>query len=442
MADGAVILRPAEPPLNPEAVLLAALRTAPRRYRMPPLPADGAAAAAAPAETALAWAIECARQAGPAAPAQAQHVFTTALAASIRQAMAPGGDPTFRALVLRSGEPQVDAYLRLAAHASADARAVRAAVNRMAHPGKTRDLPPARQALLARWHALAAAGAWPALQQALAAEPLLDERHGLRLARLVQAAALQDVPAVRRYLALCEERGPLAGTAAATAQGRRSARLGEVAEQATWQAFQRIAALLDPAGERCRAVRSLKTPPGFPGDGAKAKEEWDAAILRMAGPEAAAEVLLLAEVKAAPAAATPDFSRLHRGLLRLAQAQPDQGIAGASLRRLAPRGRDLPPHVIYCSSAPAEAQPPMLSAATRAVLLAENESVALARALEAGAAPAADTLAGVWHALQAQPRLRSALHQYDTARRVREAMLHPDDLLTAVALRLPPATPT
>jgi hypothetical protein len=38
----------------------------------------------------------------------------------------------------------------------------------------------------------------------------------------------------------------------------------------------------------------------------------------------------------------------------------------------------------------------------------------------------------VWEDLATAPRLRSALHQYDTARAVREAMVHPRDLLAAV----------
>ena len=41
-------------------------------------------------------------------------------------------------------------------------------------------------------------------------------------------------------------------------------------------------------------------------------------------------------------------------------------------------------------------------------------------------------LAPVWHALLNEGRLRAVLNQYDTARRAREAMLHPDDLSAAV----------
>ena len=38
----------------------------------------------------------------------------------------------------------------------------------------------------------------------------------------------------------------------------------------------------------------------------------------------------------------------------------------------------------------------------------------------------------VWEALHAQPRLRSALHQWHTSTLAREAMVHPADLLAAV----------
>jgi hypothetical protein len=149
-------------------------------------------------------------------------------------------------------------------------------------------------------------------------------------------------------------------------------------------------------------------------------------------------------VKASPAAATPDFARLHRGLERLAQAHAHESyafgsaegevrIAGAALRQLKPHGRALPAQVIYCCPAPSEAQPQLLAAATKAVLLAEPASLAFALQLEQGARPPDADLAPVWEALTHAPRMRAALHQYETARAVREAMLHPDDLPAAVA---------
>jgi hypothetical protein len=68
------------------------------------------------------------------------------------------------------------------------------------------------------------------------------------------------------------------------------------------------------------------------------------------------------------------------------------------------------------------------------VLASEPASLAYARALASGEAPSRDALLPVWQALTAAPRLRAALYQYETARAVREAMLHPDDLLAALAL--------
>jgi hypothetical protein len=152
-------------------------------------------------------------------------------------------------------------------------------------------------------------------------------------------------------------------------------------------------------------------------------------------------------VKASPAAATSDLPRLLRGLERLAHAQegdpydfatPQGSVAlgGDSLRALRPQGRALPPNVFYCCDAPAEAQPPVLSAAAKAVLLAEPASVAFAQQLAAGASPAAADLLPAWQELPHAPRLHATLHQYDTARSAREAMLHPEDLLAAVQGRL------
>jgi hypothetical protein len=43
-----------------------------------------------------------------------------------------------------------------------------------------------------------------------------------------------------------------------------------------------------------------------------------------------------------------------------------------------------------------------------------------------------DLLLPLWTALRTEPGLRATLHQYDTSRRVREALLHPEDLLLAL----------
>jgi hypothetical protein len=116
-----------------------------------------------------------------------------------------------------------------------------------------------------------------------------------------------------------------------------------------------------------------------------------------------------------------------------ASADGDLRVTGESLHRLGPHGRALPLHVIYCCTAPPEPRPPVLGAASKAVLLAEPASLAFAQQLASGGSPAHAGLAPVWEALTTAPRLRAALHQYDTAQAVREAMLHPGDLVAALA---------
>jgi hypothetical protein len=455
--------------------LAAALAAAPRRYRMPPLPADAAAAAARGVDTALAFAIEAARTGqlhGLPPPRGVRELFIHGLAQLIRAALAPrGGDPAFQALVLQAQDDQVAEYVRLGSRRAADERIIRAAVAAIAHPGKLRAAPagPMRDAL-ERLHNLTAAQAWLALGQAV--RQTLDlpdageapEREALRalqthpaLEGLRRMEALHDHAAVQRYRALGAQQGPAAGSAAAAAQGRSAARAGANAERATAQALQAVARWLNSGAADVaagyRVLRSLRTPAGFPGDAGKAKDEWDAAIVHARGAQDPAAIVLLAEVKASAAAATSDASRLYRGLLRLALARQDAcylfptadgpvRIGGASLRALRPHGRALPPQVIYCCTAQADAQPQVLSAATKAVLLAEPASLAFADQLHRGTPPSDDALAPVWDALTTAPRLRSALHQWDTARAVRDAMLHPEDLLMACGLPLTQKAPS
>src|SRR5690606_19629069 len=64
-----------------DTLLARALARAPRRFLVRPLPADRAAAAAAGAETALAFAMEAVRAGTPEAPEALQDLFTSALAA-------------------------------------------------------------------------------------------------------------------------------------------------------------------------------------------------------------------------------------------------------------------------------------------------------------------------------------------------------------------------
>lgn len=446
-----------------DTLLLAALRDTPRPYRLPPLPRDADSARAAGVDAALAFAIEAAR-AGAAQDSPPDdgigELFTWALAQLIRAALAAeGGDPAFQALVLRAQHAEVEEHVRLEAQAHADRRAVRTATDAIAHPGKLRGFQPgALRDALSRLHHLAGAGPWTHLRQqaeSLLAMPDLDAQMdaALRamlsspaLERLERGSALLPLHGVRRYRALCEQRGPLAGSHAAAAQGRASARAGDAAEEATLRPFRRIAALLeqhDPAGARHRVLGSLRTPRGFPGDVGKAKDEWDAVIVRATASAGAVAITLLAEVKASPTAATSDFPRLLRGLQRLAHASAgtvyrfrssdgEVGVRGDSLRRLHPHGGDLPAEVIYCCSAAAEPQPQLLSAATKAVLSSEAASIAFAQRIAAGASPPQEDLLPVWEDLATEPRLRSALHQYETASAARAAMVHPEDLLAAV----------
>jgi hypothetical protein len=440
------------PPSDP--LLLAALRAAPRPYLLPPLPHDAEAARAQGVDASLAFAIDAARSAqerGVAPAAEAKALFLDALARFIADALAPDtGDPAYQALLLQTQEPQVREFVQLSSFEAADRRAVRSALDAVAHPGKLRGhAEGSSRDALAIVHTLSRQGDWAALHDALQQLPAGAAAQELRalaahpaLQRLLRQDALARSAAVQRYVALCERRGPLAGSAAASQQGRASAHAGDEAERLTVEALRRVAALLDAHDASRgphRVVRSLRPPRGFPGPAAKAKDEWDAAILR------GNDIVLLAEVKASPAAAASDFPRLVRGLERLAHASEDETyafasadgevrVSGASLRALGPSARVLPLHVIYCCPAPAEAQPAILGAATKSVLGGEPASLAFAQRLARGESPSAQELAPVWDALAHSPRLRAALHQYDTAQAARAAMLQPRDLLDAVAL--------
>jgi len=448
---------------RPQA-LHALLRAVPRRYRAPPLPLSLEAAVAAGTEATLAFAMESARVAGDkgaATPAALGDAFAAALAALIRRAMTPdGGDPVFQAQVLQSRDPRVRDWVQIESFAAADTRAVRAAVDAFAHPGKLRDTPEgALRDALSRLHALAAAGDWRTLAsetESLSARLPDDEaplRAGLRdlashpaLQRRIGAEAMRALDSVQRYRALRARRVPPAGSELALDQGRAAAREGAQAEHAAAEALRHVAVFLNQleGDERgtYRVLRSLLTPRELSGGGDRSKEEWDAALVKGIG-GGLCDVVLLAEVKAAPAAVTSDMPRLLRGLARLAQADGDASFAfasvdgavrlrGSSLRALEPVGPSLPEAVIYLCPAPTESRPTLLGAAAKAVLLSEPASLAFACALADGATLPDTDLAPVWEALPHEPRLRATLNQYDTARRAREAMLHTGDLLAAI----------
>src|SRR5690606_32050179 len=216
--------------------------------------------------------------------------------------------PHFQAQVLRSGDAQVETYARLASHTVRDRRAVRSAADALAHPGKLAMVDDAAlRASLARLHAAASAQDWKALQaHAETLSPLVPAARALAtnaaLARLRQLQDLQETSAVQRYLALCALRGPLAGTDEAAAHGRAASQAGAAAEDLVAQALLQAAAWLDrrePDAKPHRVVRGLRTPAGFPEGVPKAKDEWDAAIVRTRAD--AADVVLLAEVKASAA---------------------------------------------------------------------------------------------------------------------------------------------
>jgi len=444
--------------LSTEAALQALLHAAPRRYRMPPLPPTLADARVAGGDAVLAFAIEAARRdslQGRAPDAALGEAFVEALAASIRRAMGAEGDPAFQAEVLRAREPQVQAWVQLAAQAASDERSLRSAVDAVAHPGKLRAMPegPQRRSL-EDLHSLAAAADWAGLASK-AASLVASGVPGLRqlaaspaLERLQQALALRSTERVGQYLALRARGGPQVGSAAAIDQGRASAREGQLAEQAAAASLSRVAALLDDdVSPAHRVVRSLHTPRELMATGGEgAKEEWDAAIVRRSG-DGTDALVLLAEAKNAPAAATTDLPRLLRGLDQLSSADPHAAHAfksadgevrlrGDSLQALRPQDGALPAHVIYLCTAAAEARVALLGASARARLLAEGASLRFAAALDAGGGPSPADLMPVWEAVIREPRLRPVLSQYDTARRAREAMLHPDDLAAAADARL------
>lgn len=449
---------------RPQAALRALLRAVPRRYRAPPLPTGLEAAVAAGTEATLAFTIESARVAAErSSPLPASHgeAFTIALAALIRRTMTPdGGDPVFQAQVLQSRDKQVRDWVQIESSATADARTLRTAVDAFAHPGKLRDMAEGeRRDALSHLHALVAAGEWRAL--ALKAESLVtslneDEatlRSSLRdlathpaLQRRIRAEAMAMLEPVQRYRALRARRVPPAGSDIALDQGRAAAREGAQAEHAAAAALRQVAAYLNELeGDQrgpYRVLRTLLTPRELSGGGDRSKEEWDAAIVQSVD-DGLCDVVLLAEVKAAPAAVTSDMPRLLRGLARLAQADGDASftfssvdgavrLRGRSLRALEPLGPSLPEPVIYLCPAPTESRPTLLGAAAKAVLLSEAASLAFACALADGATPLHASLMAVWDALPHEPRLRATLNQYDTAHRARDAMLHTGDLIAAI----------
>ncbi|PZX20952.1 conserved hypothetical protein [Cupriavidus phytorum] len=461
-------------PPPPHPLLDATLRAVPRRYRLPELDDASAPPDASPAAT-LALVIEQARAAqarGETPDAALKDRFTGALARMVREALrADGGDPVFQAMVLRHRAAPVREYASLSARADQDRRAIHAAVNAVAHPGKQQRLGPGPQReALGRLHTYAGAAAWNDLQEAvqrLLEMPLTPASAGdsptaralaqllehPALARLRRLDALASDPLVAEYRALWERYGPRSGSACAVAQGRSSRQRGDAAEALAAQAVEALARRLNAAAGASapyRVVTSMRVPAAIPAAHKHAKTEWDVVLLRQsaatedtAGETPAWDVCLLVEVKASVDAATTDFPRLLRGLRLLAHADKDdvysfatrQGMVplrGAALRALPSAPPALSRTVLYCCDAPAEPTPRLLSAASRMQLLSATPTLDFAAALTATPPADARELEPVWRTLLEAPGWRAVLDQYATLRQVRELMVHTDDLLAAV----------
>lgn len=461
---------PAEPPApTPAPALAALLRGVARRYPVPALPADVAAARAADAGSALAFAIEHARVAQEAGRLPApvlEPVFVDALARLVDEALrTPGGDAAFQSMLLQRQAPAARAFASLSARAERDRRDLRARIDTVAHPQKLARRPAdALTPLLAALHDAAQCGDWPGVAdaarrlQGTAARPLQDTAAlaatvagvlgSPALARLLRLQALGDDDAVRRWRALQAARGPAAGTPQAAAQGAGGQRRGDAGEA-------RVAAVLDRLAQRLgvgagsgtgwRAVTSLLTPPVLAAGVRGAKTEWDVALLHETRPaDGAAPVAdlgLLVEVKASADAAVADWPRLLRGLQCLAGAQAQavlpfacrQGtvaLRGDSLRTLVDAGMPRPDAVLYvCTD---ETPPPrLLAAASRLQLLSAPAVLAFAAQRAAGNAGEPELLRGVWQDVQASERFEAVRQQLLVLRAVRARMVHVEDLEAA-----------
>jgi hypothetical protein len=443
--------------MTPARLLDDTLRRVVRRYRLPPLDTSPAAIRDANPAAALALSIEAVRKAiesGRAPDAESKRGFIDALARMIRDAMRPDcGDPAFQAMVLRHQVAEVREYAALSAQAAQDRRTVRAAAAAIAHPRKQeRARPGAPREALARFYAAASAESVSALCDAVQALSDMPEtegaltrlRDGDALKRLLRAEALERDERVRRYRALWERNGPRPGSATAVAQGVVAQRRGADTEASAARALDALAIWLEEEeapSATYRVVTSMRVPAALAAGHAHAKTEWDAVLLRRAKEADDADawdVCLLVEAKASADAAATDFTRLVRGLRLLARAEQDIGYAfetregtvrlrGTSLSALATDEAALERTVLYSCDASGESAPRLLSAAVRMRLLTTPAS------LDYASAPMdAQRLEPVWNELLESPQWTSVLDQSPTLHRVRELMIHPDDLLEAV----------
>jgi hypothetical protein len=437
-------------------------------------------------------AVEC--RSAPA-PEEAA-LFTESLLHLIRAALRPErGDPSFQAMVLRHHEPRVREYASLSAHADQDRRRVVSLVNAMAHPAKLERRPPGPlRAKLSALREAAARGAWlevKAIIGPISTTPaatgddtstlagLTTLRDEPSLAKLIQWDELGSDALVLRYRALIQQQGPTAGSEAAADRGARAQRRGATVEAAIAEAMSRLAGRLNEdaasaveaeapprgrgaatpwpsaaapwpsaaaprpsAATRWCSAASLRVPGTLVGDMQGAKVEWDVALLRRAS-DTAWDLVLLIEAKASAEAASTDLPRLVRGLrlLRAADAatvypfQTHDGelrLTGASLAALDVEAPDFGGQVLYCCDGDEDQRPRLLSAASRMQLLSAAASLDVAARLERGETVEPSALEPVWHQLLSAPQFVGVLHQYPSLQRVREVMLHPDDLASAV----------
>jgi len=471
--------------VRPSSQLGNVLRAVHRRYRVPSI--TEAVAVGYDNDrpsTTLAIVIERVREAvdaGRPPGDELKRTFMDALARLIDDAMRlDRGDPAFQATVLRYQSTIVREYASLAAHADEDRRAVRAAVNAVAHPAKLQRMSEGKlRDALTSLHALAAAASWrnladvvhdilnlsgdaeagPGIRRRL--QPLLDGQALQRLARLDVLATDEHV---QQYQSLWSRQGPRAGSATAMKQGSASRQRGADVEAQTAQALQRLALhLCEYSGTGpYHLVTSMRSAPALPGRTEYAKSEWDVVLLRQVwqqGEVPVFDLCLLVEAKASVDAATTDLPRLLRGLQLLASADCDtlypfetqQGVVhirGTSLATITADAPWVAEHVLYCSDAPAETAPRLLSSVTRMQLLSSEGSVAYASSLshispqpqrQARGTPAQHTpqsvsppetqpLAAVWESLLNDPRWKTVRQQYSLLRQVRDLMVHVDDL--------------
>ncbi|WP_250473939.1 3-deoxy-D-arabino-heptulosonate 7-phosphate synthase [Caballeronia sp. GAFFF1] len=453
--------------MSPPLLLREILRVVARRYRLPAFAALSDGSSIPSPATALAIVIEetrCAISRDEAPTISMKQAFLEGLARLIEEALHDeSGDPVFKATLLRHRVAEVREYVSLSAHAKQDRRSIRASVNAIAHPGKQRASSDAQREALAQLHAYASSpylsGLADIARRLLAIPEIAGEsqsRDALTrlienpsLLRLQRLETLLREERVQAYLSLWDRHGPRSGSAQAAAEGNASQKRGAAAEGRASHALQALADRLgDEDGDRAayRVVTSMHVPASIPGRAERAKSEWDAVLLKRANNADEApewDVCLLVESKASVDAATTDLSRLLRGIELLAHAEENVSYAfetaqgavrlrGSSLHRLTTDEDSLQGTVLYCCNAPADTAQRVLGAGSRMQLLSAQASLDFACMRQDHRPADVRTLEPVWDDLLASPRWRGVLDQYPMLRRVRELMVHTEDLMVAI----------